>query len=273
MNKENIVKAIKEDGYALINNVISSEKCDYFKEMLNVDVDRYMGKFANTKVENKNSLHNLSGEKIVYNLHNKRLEYYELLAHPLILDVCDILLKEGSYKDSEPYYLYNNSARSPKKHSQQQLHIDSRFPGTQHVFVLNALWLLDDFTEASGATRIVPKSHMSGRYAEDGKKYDNEKLLLGGKGSLLLFDASLWHGSSFKHNEDDRWALTLGYSRWFRRPAFNYLENIPEDIFAKLTIKQKELLGLRFFSPKDEFTRIRSISKDFEVPKDYKLPI
>ena len=27
----------------------------------------------------------------------------------------------------------------------------------------NVIWMLDDFTEANGATRVVPGSHLSGR--------------------------------------------------------------------------------------------------------------
>lgn len=272
MQVEKIVQQIKDDGYAVINGVLSSQECDTYKEYLNQDVERYMPLHANAKAAAPNGLHNLSGEKVLFNLHNKRLEYYNLLAHPTVLNVLDVILKEGSYLNNEPYYLYNNSARSPFKGTEQQLHLDSRFPGTKYVFVANVLWMLDDFTKESGATRVVPQSHKSGEYAVDGKKYPNEILVTAPKGSVLIFDASLWHGSSYKENEEERWALTLGYARWFRKPAYDYMQNTPAEIFNKLSDKQKELMGFKLIPPKDEFTRMRSMSENFETPLPYELP-
>lgn len=272
MEINDIIIGIKENGYAVINNVLSAQDCERFKKYLNQDSAKYMPMHANPKSAGTATLNNLASEKVLFNLHNKRLEYYELLCHPLITDVMDVILKEGSYLNNDPYYLYNNSARNPLQGSEQQLHIDSRFPGTKYVFVANVLWMLDDFTEQSGATRIVPDSHKSGHYAEDGIKYPNEILVTAPKGSVLIFDASLWHGSSFKHNDAERWALTLGYARWFRKPAYDFMQNIPADIFNKLTDKQKELLGLKLIPPKDEFTRTRALSENFETPLPYKLP-
>ncbi len=272
MNIAEITNNIKKNGYAVINNVLTHEECERFKAYLNEDAEKYMPLHANAKPTTNASLHNLSSEKVVFNLHNKRLEYYELLGHPLITSIMDVILKEGSYLNNDPYYLYNNSARNPLQGSEQQLHIDSRFPGTKFIFVANVLWMLDDFTEQSGATRIVPQSHLSGEYAIDGKKYDNELLVTAPRGSVLIFDASLWHGSSYKHNDDERWALTLGYARWFRKPAYDFMQNIPQEIFENLTDKQKELIGLKLIPPVDEFTRMRAISENVETPLPYQLP-
>lgn len=267
-----IIQGIKDDGYALIEGVLTPKECEMYKSFLIEDMEKYSGSHANIQNSDEKGLHNRTNEKVVFNLHNKRLEYYNLLGHPIILDVMDTILKEGSYQNKQPYYLYNNSARSPLQGTEQQLHIDSRFPGTKYVLIANVLWMLDDFTEKSGATRVVPQSHKSGEFAEDGKKYPNEMLVTAPRGSLLIFDASLWHGSSYKHTPEDRWALTLGYARSFRKPVFDYMQNTPPEIYNNLTDQQKDLLGFRLIPPKDEFTRMREIAEQFEVPSPYTLP-
>jgi ectoine hydroxylase-related dioxygenase (phytanoyl-CoA dioxygenase family) len=267
-----IVKEIKDKGYVLIEGVLTSEECDLYKSFLVEDMNKYMGLHANVQNDQEKGLHNRTNENVVFNLHNKRLEYFNLLGHPIILDVMNIILKEGSYLNNQPYYLYNNQARNPLQGSEQQLHIDSRFPGTKYVLTANVIWMLDDFTEQSGATRIVPESHKSGEFAEDGKKYPNEKLVTASKGSLLIFDASLWHGSSYKHNSDDRWCVTLGFTRSFRKPVFDYMQNTPSEIYDNLTDGQKELLGFKLIPPKDEFTRMREIAETFQTPNKYELP-
>ena len=272
MDIQKHVDEIYDQGYTILKELITPEECEKFKSFLEEDCQKYSPLHSTGKAKPASGLADKSFEKVVFNLHNKRLGYYDLLGHPAVLSILDVILKEGSYKNSDPYYLYNNSARSPKKGSEQQLHLDSRFPGTKYVLIANVLWMLDDFTEESGATRVVPFSHKSGGFAEDGKRYDNEILAIAPRGSALIFDASLWHGSSLKKNDSERWALALGYSRWFRKPAYDYMLNTPVEIFNKLTDQQKELMGFKAIPPKDEFTRNRSLSEDFETPAPYQLP-
>ena len=122
---------------------------------------------------------------------------HDLIFHPKIISLLDSILKEGSYNNSEPYYMNNNSARCPLKGNPgQQLHSDSRLPGVNYCLVANVIWMLDDFTNTNGATRVVPKSHKIKKFAVDGEKHKDEILITGKKGSVLVFNANLWHGGS-----------------------------------------------------------------------------
>ena len=91
------------------------------------------------------------------------------------------------------------------------------------------------------------------------------------QGSALIFNGNLWHGGSEKNNNDTRWALVLGYARWFIKPSFDFMLNAPAQIYKKLTNKQKSLLGFDLIPPKDEFTRMTRRSKFFEKPYKYNL--
>jgi ectoine hydroxylase-related dioxygenase (phytanoyl-CoA dioxygenase family) len=273
MTFEEKINAIRTQGYVVLKNIISDEECNKYKQYLEEDYVKYSQSYSTGQQRTISGLEEKSSEKVVFNLHNKRLEYFELLGHPTVLKILDVILKEGSYKDNDPYYLYNISARSPKKGSEQQLHLDSRFPGSMYVLIANVIWVLDDFTKESGATRVVPGSHKSGKYAEDGVRYPDEILVEAPRGSVIIFDASLWHGSSCKKNDAERWAVVLGYSRWFRKPSYDFMKNTPRKIWSKLTAAQKELLGFRFIPPKDEFTRNRSISEEYEMPDEYEIPL
>ena len=93
------------------------------------------------------------------------------------------------------------------------------------------------------------------------------------KGSVLIFNTSLWHGSSKKNDDSSRWAVLLGYYRWFLKPSYDYLQNTPKSIYKKLSKSQKQLLGFDVTPPKDEFTRVRRKSFSFEKPNNYKLPL
>ena len=88
---------------------------------------------------------------------------------------------------------------------------------------------------------------------------------------MLIFNANLWHGGSSKKNDKSRWALVLGYARWFVKPSFDYMKNTPIKIYNQLTSKQKSLLGFDLIPPKDEFTRMRRRSEFYEIPDKFIL--
>ncbi len=266
-------KAIDTEGYIVLPNLITEQDCNHYKALLEENYEIYAPKYAGNSAPAGHGLDNKSLERTVYNLHNKDLSFFELFDHPEVLKILDFMLLEGSYKDSEPYYLYNNCARRPLLGNPgQQLHSDSRLPGINYCIIANVLWVLDDFTFDNGSTRIVPGSHKFMDFAEDGKTYDEEIRLNVKKGSAIIFNANLWHGGGANTDGASRWAITLGYARWFVKPAFDYMQNTPIEIYENLTHERRKLLGLDLAAPKDEFTRVRSRAESPEKPQTYTLP-
>lgn len=266
-------RQLEEDGFLVLENLITEAECEHYKSLLDRDCLKYEKLHANSDAGSKDGLQNKSLEKVVYNLHNKDLSWFELFEHPKVLEVLDTVLKDGSYKGADPYYLNNISARCPLKGNPgQQLHLDSRMAGINYCIVANVLWVLDDFTLENGATRVLPGSHKNMTYAEDGKIYDSEIRITAKQGSALIFNANLWHGGGPNLDGSSRWALALGYARWFIKPAFDYMKNTPIEIFDQLSDSQKSILGFNLTPPGDEFTRVRRRSSQHEVPEKYNLP-
>lgn len=264
------IKDIENKGYVLIPNMISHQKCEKYKSILEKNFKKYSSKYINFKKDG--SLADKSLEKVVYNLHNKDLSFFNLLENSLVLEILDIILKKGSYENKEPYYLNNISARCPLKGNPgQQIHLDSNLCGVNYNLITNVMWYFDDVNKENGTTVVVPGSHKFKKYANHNNKVKNKVYIKAKKGSLLIFNANLWHGGSSKKNDKSRWALVLGYARWFIKPSFDYMKNTPIKIYNKLSSKQKSLLGFDLIPPKDEFTRMRRRSDFYEVPEKYKL--
>lgn len=271
------LNSFHKNGYVLIPNLITKKFCEKLKKLLEKDYKKYSKKYASHGTKKKSlpgqDWEDKSSEKVVFNMHNKNMIWFKLFENKIILKMLDVILKTGSYKNSEPYYLANISARSPNKGNKgQQLHSDSHLAGVNFPLSINVLWLLDDFNDRNGATRIVPGSHKWKKYAINGKVYKSEKKIYGKAGTAFIFDTNLWHGSSAKYSIETRWAVALGYFRWFKKPSFDFMQNTPRKIYNKMTSKQKSLLGFDSVPPKDEFTRLRRRSTTFEIPKKYILP-
>lgn len=264
---------LDSDGFTLLPELLSRSDCERFKAMLESDYTRYSPLYASAGKIIASSLVNKTGEKVVYNLHNKHLDWFRLFQHEAILPVLDVILKDGSYNDFEPYYLNNISARSPLKgHPGQQLHSDSNLPGVNYCIIANVLWLLDEFTLENGATRVVPGSHRLRKFALDGESHPDEIQITAPQGSAIIFNANIWHGGAENTTEESRWAVALGYARWFIKPSFDYMYSTPHSIYLRMTETQKKLLGFHLLPPHDEFTRLRRRTDTPEQPHHYCLP-
>ena len=88
--------------------------------------------------------------------------------------------------------------------------------------VVNVMWMLNDFTEASGATRIVPRSHLFGRRPDKDRDKDVVSIPAEGRaGTAMLFDGRIWHGTGANISEENR----LGVLTTFVAPQFRTQEN------------------------------------------------
>ena len=273
MKQQEAIYHIKKNGYVLLNNVLDDKQCESYKTMLNQDAEKYSSFHAGSQ-NTDHGLNDKNMEKIVYNLHNKHIEYFDLCDHPKVFPVINKMLQEGSYQNSSQINLIGFDARNPSKNSKpQQLHLDSSLPGQGgYPLMMVVMFMLDDFTKENGCTRIIPCSHLRSDFAENNKKYDEEISVEVKQGSALIFDGSLWHGGGGKTSDASRWAVIPTYGRSFIKPAFNFTENIPSNIFNQLTDERKNLLGLNSCPPKDEFTRITRLSNEYEWKKGYELP-
>ena len=239
MNTSQLVNQIQRDGYAFVPDLISPDECEKFKVLLEKNYEDYAGLYCDADASAGEQA-DKTGEKVVFNLHNKSIEWFHLFENPQVLAILDIILKEGGYNEDEPYYLNNISARSPLKgHPGQQLHLDSRLPGVNYCISVNVIWMLDDFTLENGATRVVPGSHNWKGYASDGLIHPDEVRVTGKKGGALIFNANLWHGGAQNITDGTRWGVALGYSRWFVKPSFDFMQNTPKHIFEALTEQQR----------------------------------
>lgn len=272
-NLQKYIIKIKKYGYAVVPNLISRKQCNKFINLLESDYEKYSKLYSKPEGIKKHDLANKSYEKVVFNLHNKNYSWFKIFKNKIVLQILDFFLKEGSFNGNEPYYLNNISARTPTKGSPGQIfHIDGGLPGTNYTLKVNVLWCLNDFTKENGYTRVIPKSHKIRSFPKNNKDCINTKQLYAKAGSAIIFDGALWHSGSGKKNDLMRWAIVLGYARWWIKPSFDFMKNTPKNIFKKLDDEDKRILGFNLAPPKDEFTRLRRIASFYESPLPYKLP-
>jgi ectoine hydroxylase-related dioxygenase (phytanoyl-CoA dioxygenase family) len=273
-NFNQALSEIDNKGYYVIQDAITPTEVDTLKRMLERDYEKYSPHYVNS-AGTGHGLNDKTYEKVVYNMHNKDINYLPYLNHNSYMPLIKKLLQSGSYNNNEPINLLNISARSPNQNSpQQQLHLDSNLPGKNSFpLIMVVILMLDDFNEDNGTTRLVPGSHKRESYADDGVNYKDEILLDAKAGSVLVFNGAMWHGGSSKKIAGSRWGIVLGFGRWFIKPSFDFSSNTPQNIYQHLSMEQKTLLGFDTSPPLDEFTRMtRKSSEPVWLGHNYQLP-
>jgi ectoine hydroxylase-related dioxygenase (phytanoyl-CoA dioxygenase family) len=132
----------------------------------------------------------------------------------------------------------------------QALHADWGSPVAPGDYqVCNSIWLLDDFTEQNGATRVVPGTHRSGglpRDAMDDPKatHPNERRLLAPAGTVVIFNSHVWHGGTRNTTDRPRRALHSYFCRRHQPQQLHQRAYIRPETYARLSAAERYILDV-----------------------------
>jgi ectoine hydroxylase-related dioxygenase (phytanoyl-CoA dioxygenase family) len=108
----------------------------------------------------------------------------------------------------------------------------------------NVLWPLVDFTEENGATRVVPRSHLSGRQPNRAIPHPVPTIAAAVPAGIgIAFDARLWHAAGPNVGSSPRIALGTLYCAPQTRPLENYVAGLRPDVKARLDEAYLRRLG------------------------------
>jgi ectoine hydroxylase-related dioxygenase (phytanoyl-CoA dioxygenase family) len=109
---------------------------------------------------------------------------------------------------------------------------------------MNVMWMLNEFTDEIGATRLVPGSHRVRR--EPPRQPVDTVAGIGPAGTALVFDGRIWHGTGANTTADQyRYGVLTYFVRPFIRQQENYIISTDPDVIAGADDELAEVLGLR----------------------------
>jgi ectoine hydroxylase-related dioxygenase (phytanoyl-CoA dioxygenase family) len=223
---------IDRDGYTILDGVIEPELRDALTDDL-VRLERFYGV---TPSDN-----GFEGTKTVriYNLLALGKLYEGIPVHTNVLPVVERVLDDGCLVSS-----LSSIAIDPGE-SAQPIHADDQLiPLTKpHVpTVCNTMWALTDFTQANGATRIIPGSHRRDHSPDFGARYDSIAAEMPA-GSVLVWHGSLWHGGGANTTDERRVGIAMNYCAGWIRQQENQQLGIPRDVAAGFSRRLRQLCG------------------------------
>jgi ectoine hydroxylase-related dioxygenase (phytanoyl-CoA dioxygenase family) len=134
----------------------------------------------------------------------------------------------------------------------QPLHTDADHGGradAKGYLACTAIWMLDPFTAANGATRLVPGSHRDTTLPKEAMAdvraaHPRERIVEGGPGDVLVFNGHCWHAGRPNETASSRRAVLAHYIRGDQPQRLDQQAALSPDVQAALSPLERRLLGL-----------------------------
>ncbi len=236
------LEQLHRDGYVVFRNVLTPEKTAAIKEGI---AEAFRGKGPEVM---------LQGPMF------ERGEIFEqLVDHPGIIEFIEEVLGSDCQLSSM------NGMRTMKHNGVSKWHVDEAlfFPLPDDVeldpriqmpvYLMNALYYLDDITEELGPTQVVTGSHRAGKHLQFSEEIGDYKghgpmSILANAGDCLVFNSQLWHRGAPNLSDAPRYVQQIIYRKKFIVPHMSHDVNSvykpPVHIVERANARRQRLLGV-----------------------------
>jgi ectoine hydroxylase-related dioxygenase (phytanoyl-CoA dioxygenase family) len=229
-----VLEALQRDGYVVLDDAVDAATWKHTRD----ELERLLPDtpYGRQDFEGYRT-------KRVYALFGKTRALDPMAVHPRVLELLDAVLDE--YQLSAPTGIEIGPGEKA-----QGLHPDDALypiPRPHPELVVNVMWPLCDFTEANGATRIIPGSHA---WVDQIPTPDTPTIPVEAPaGSAIVYLGNVWHGGGANTTDQPRLGVVLHYGRAWLRAAENHVLVVPPDVARTLAPRLQELLGYNICKP------------------------
>ncbi len=180
----------------------------------------------------------------IYNLLALASVYQQVPTNDIVLPIVERVLDRGCLISSLSSIAILPGERAQPIHADDQL-----MPLTKpHApTVCNTMWAITDFTEANGATRLIPGTHLAAASPNYGEAYESIAAEMS-KGSVLIWHGSLWHGGGANTTSERRVGVAMNYCAGWVRQQENQQLGIPHPTAATFSSRLRELCGFGVYN-------------------------
>ncbi len=229
------VDAIARDGFSILENAIEPE----FAQAIHAELERLQQVRPGGDIPPAPFTGQVT--RRWFDVLNDGDVWQRVAVHPWILQVLPQVLGEGFLLSTMGSAVVGPGEPAQPIHDDDSVYEFSR---PHPNLVCNTMWALSDFTEQTGATRVVPGSN---RFAQDPdmtQAYDTVPLVMPA-GSIAFVVGSCYHGAGENRSNADRVALTINYCRGVMRQQENLMLGIHPARMMTFSRELQDILGFK----------------------------
>ncbi len=227
---------LARDGYTIVEDAFPIA----FAEALLADLARLEVELGESGGKN---IFEGFGTVRIYNLLARGKLYEEVPVHDTVLSLVEGAIGKGPLVSSLSSIAIGPGERAQPIHADDQL---IPLPKPHLSIICNSMWALTDFTVDNGATRIVPGTHLLPSSPELGREYETKAAVMR-RGSILVFDGSVWHGGGANRTGARRVGIAMNYCAGWMRQQENQQLGIPLDVARGFSPKLRKLAGFGIY--------------------------
>lgn len=230
------VEAVRRDGYSIVRDAFDAD----LAAAIRADLDRLERDLGVVPAGN-----DFEGARTlrIYNLLVHGELYRQVPLLETVLPIVEGVLDRGCLISSLSSIVICPGEKA------QPIHADDiliPLPKPHPPIVCNTMWAITDFTDANGATRLVPGSHLLGN-PDYGGAYDTIAAEMP-KGSVLVWDGALWHGGGANRSDERRYGIAMNYCAGFIRQQENQQLGVPGELVRTFPPRLQELVGYSLYN-------------------------
>ena len=225
------IERVRRDGFTIVQGAIEPALIDALNQALTRLERELSAKPAMNGFEGRATVR-------IYNLLAHGAPFDQVPTHASVLPVVEGVLDAGCLISS-----LSSIAIDPGEVA-QPIHADDMvipLDKPHRPIVCNSMWALSDFTEANGATRLVPGSHK-----KPNPDYGGAYETIAGEmrqGDVLIWDGSLWHGGGANTTGQRRTGMAMNYCAGFIRQQENQQLGLTPSQVRAFSPRLRELVG------------------------------
>jgi ectoine hydroxylase-related dioxygenase (phytanoyl-CoA dioxygenase family) len=201
-------------GCTIVENVWNNEQLDLFRNNLDAIYNQQCA-----EIGGENNLSIIKDTNIARCLLSYNDLFLEMATQPFILQLLTRLLGD--------YYilsLQNGIINLPNQPNYQTFwHRDLQYQHflSSRPLAVNALTCVDNFNAETGGTYILPHSNKAEKFPSDDFVVKNQQVCNANAGSVLVFDAMLYHRAGYNASSQLRRGVNTMYSLPFIKQQIN----------------------------------------------------
>ena len=229
------VSAVEENGYSIMYDAISPS----FLKEIKLEIERL------ESIRPGGDIPPLPFSGFVtkrwFDLLNDGEVWQQVAIHPWLMQILPSILGEAFLLSTMGTAVVGDGEEA------QPLHVDDgvyAFPRPHPNLVCNTMWALSDFTEHSGATRIVPTSNRWDHEPKENETYQSISLDMPA-GSIAFVIGTCYHGAGTNKSGKDRHGLTINYCNGSMRQQENLMMSVHPSRMLTFPKDLQNILGFK----------------------------